>query len=115
MSESALRVFSIQKLDDLLGIRSEVRNIGSISDVSDDVDYEIKRQIHLEERGGRVRNETRSWGSIAKKIVYMPNLPPRTQCGKRPIIKINQCRSSQEIAPRTARANEKFINIRESV
>lgn len=93
MDEGALRVdanISINKPDQPLGIRTEVKNIGSIRGVADAVDYEIKRQIDLVEQGGRVQNETRSWDAISKKTVVMrdkevlqdyrfmpePNLPP---------------------------------------
>lgn len=93
MDEGALRVdanISINKDGDALGIRTEVKNIGSVRGVANAVDYEIKRQIDLVERGGRVHNETRSWDAISKKTVVMrdkevmqdyrfmpePNLPP---------------------------------------
>lgn len=93
MDEGALRVdanISINKRDQPLGIRTEVKNIGSVRGVADAVDYEISRQIDLVERGGSVQNETRSWDAIAKKTVVMrdkevlqdyrfmpePNLPP---------------------------------------
>ncbi len=93
MDEGALRVdanISINKPGDPLGIRTEVKNIGSIRGVADAVDYEIERQIELVERGGRVHNETRNWDAMGKKTVVMrdkevlqdyrfmpePNLPP---------------------------------------
>lgn len=93
MNEGALRVdanISINKPDEPLGIRTEVKNIGSVRGVANAVDYEIKRQIDLVERGGRVQNETRSWDALSKKTVVMrdkeivqdyrfmpePNLPP---------------------------------------
>lgn len=93
MNEGALRVdanISINKDGDALGARTEVKNISSIRDIANAVDYEIKRQIDLVERGGRVRNETRSWDAISKITVAMrdkevlqdyrfmpePNLPP---------------------------------------
>lgn len=93
MAEGALRVdanISINKHEEPLGIRTEVKNIGSAVAVKDAVNYEIKRQIDLVERGGVIQSETRSWDAIAKKTVVMrdkevlhdyrfmpePNLPP---------------------------------------
>lgn len=93
MNEGALRVdanISINKLGEPLGIRTEVKNIGSIRGVAKAVDYEIQRQIRLVEQGGSVKNETRSWDAISNKTVVMrdkevlqdyrfmpePNLPP---------------------------------------
>lgn len=93
MEEGALRVdanISINKPGEPLGIRTEVKNIGSVRGVANAVDYEIKRQIDLVEGGGIVRNETRSWDALSKRTVVMrdkevlqdyrfmpePNLPP---------------------------------------
>ncbi|KAG4071605.1 hypothetical protein HA402_011759 [Bradysia odoriphaga] len=93
MNEGALRVdanISINRHGDPLGVRTEVKNIGSVRGVAHAVDYEIQRQIDLVESGGRVHNETRSWDALSKKTVVMrdkevlqdyrfmpePNLPP---------------------------------------
>lgn len=126
MSEGALRVdanISIHKPDDPLGIRTEVKNIGSIGDVADAVDYEIQRQIELVERGGTVRKETRSWDSVAKKTVFMrdkdvqhdyrfmpePNLPPlRLNVGddqSSKLINVEAIRKSQPELPEQTRNN----------
>lgn len=93
MEEGALRVdanVSINKENEPLGIRTEVKNIGSIRGVADSITYEIHRQISLVEAGGIVSNETRSWDAINGKTIPMrdkevlqdyrfmpePNLPP---------------------------------------
>ncbi|KAK4876724.1 hypothetical protein RN001_009230 [Aquatica leii] len=93
MEEGALRVdanVSIHKPNDSLGVRTEIKNIGSVRAVAGAITYEIKRQIAVLERGGTITNETRSWNSISKVTVPMrdkeekqdyrympePNLPP---------------------------------------
>lgn len=93
MEEGALRVdanVSIHKENEPFGIRTEVKNIGSIRGVADSITYEISRQIALVELGDRVKNETRSWDAMTGKTVLMrdkevlqdyrfmpePNLPP---------------------------------------
>ncbi|KAJ6640571.1 Glutamyl-tRNA(Gln) amidotransferase subunit B, mitochondrial [Pseudolycoriella hygida] len=93
MDKGALRVdanISINKPGEPLGVRTEVKNIGSVRGVANAVDYEIKRQIDIKERGGQIQNETRSWDAITNKTVAMrdkevlqdyrfmpePNLPP---------------------------------------
>lgn len=93
MEEGALRVdanVSINKPNEPLGTRTEVKNIGSIRGVADSITYEIHRQIELVNAGGIVTNETRSWDAINAKTIPMrdkevlqdyrfmpePNLPP---------------------------------------
>lgn len=93
MNEGALRVdanISINRPGEPLGIRTEVKNIGSVRCIAGAVDYEIRRQIDLMENGGKVKNETRSWDASSNKTVAMrdkevlqdyrfmpePNLPP---------------------------------------
>ncbi|KAG8318740.1 hypothetical protein J6590_106762 [Homalodisca vitripennis] len=64
MEEGGLRVdanVSVHRRDTPLGVRSEVKNIGSIRSVARAVDYEIQRQITLLQGGGQVINETRAW------------------------------------------------------
>ncbi|GLV42651.1 Glutamyl-tRNA amidotransferase subunit B [Carabus blaptoides fortunei] len=93
MEEGALRVdanVSVNRPGEPLGIRSEVKNIGSIRGVASAVKYEIQRQITELEAGGRILNETRAWDAQQKVTIAMrdkevvqdyrympePNLPP---------------------------------------
>ncbi|XP_017778483.1 PREDICTED: glutamyl-tRNA(Gln) amidotransferase subunit B, mitochondrial [Nicrophorus vespilloides] len=93
MEEGALRVdanISIHKPGEPLGVRTEVKNIGSIRGVAGAIKYEIKRQIKVLESGGRIVNETRAWEATSKTTLPMrdkeqqqdyrympePNLPP---------------------------------------
>lgn len=74
MEEGALRVdanISIHKEGEPLGIRTEVKNIGSVRGVADAISFEIERQIDLVAAGGVVHNETRSWDAIDKRTIPM--------------------------------------------
>lgn len=75
---------------DKLGTRTEVKNLNSFRSVERAVEYEIKRQIKLLEKGEQVIQETRGWndatgettGQRSKEVAadyrYMPepDLPP---------------------------------------
>ncbi|XP_057662674.1 glutamyl-tRNA(Gln) amidotransferase subunit B, mitochondrial [Diorhabda carinulata] len=93
MEEGALRVdanVSIHKESEPLGVRTEIKNIGSVRGVAGAVSYEIRRQIKLKEAGQTITNETRAWDASSKTTVAMrdkeveqdyrympePNLPP---------------------------------------
>ncbi|KAF5303968.1 hypothetical protein FQA39_LY01753 [Lamprigera yunnana] len=93
MEEGALRVdanVSVHKSGDPLGVRTEIKNIGSVRAVAGAINYEVQRQIALLEEGKSVINETRSWSAASKITVAMrdkeekqdyrympePNLPP---------------------------------------
>lgn len=74
MEEGALRVdanISIHHEGDPLGVRTEVKNIGSVRGVSDAVTFEIERQIAVANAGGVIHNETRSWDAVEKRTVTM--------------------------------------------
>lgn len=92
-SEGALRVdanISIHQEGDPLGVRTEVKNIGSIRSISQAITYEINRQLELVADGHVVTNETRSWDAENRRTIAMrdkevlqdyrfmpePNLPP---------------------------------------
>lgn len=62
---------SINKLGEPLGIRTEIKNIGSVRAVANAINYEIKRQINEREKGNFIVNETRAWNSIKNKTVSM--------------------------------------------
>lgn len=73
-TEGALRVdanVSVSKPNAPLGVRTELKNIGSISAINRAIDYEIKRQISIVETGGQIFNETRAWDTIDKKTILL--------------------------------------------
>lgn len=73
-----------------LGTRTEVKNLNSFRSVERAVEYEVKRQIKLLEKGEKVKQETRGWSDAtgettaqrsketAQDYRYMPepDLPP---------------------------------------
>lgn len=50
---------------DQLGIRTEVKNLNSFRNVERVVEYEVKRQIKLLEKGEKVIQETRGWNDAS--------------------------------------------------
>jgi len=52
---------SVSKDVNILGTRSETKNLNSFKSVEKAVDYEVKRQIKLLDEGGKVLQETRGW------------------------------------------------------
>ncbi|KYN13001.1 putative glutamyl-tRNA(Gln) amidotransferase subunit B, mitochondrial [Trachymyrmex cornetzi] len=92
MEEGALRVDANVSVSnrDSLGIRTEIKNIGSVRAVAAAIRYEINRHISILEVGDKIFNETRAWDAVNKKTVpmrekedkedyrFMPetNLPP---------------------------------------
>ncbi|XP_034441963.1 glutamyl-tRNA(Gln) amidotransferase subunit B, mitochondrial [Hippoglossus hippoglossus] len=93
MSEGQMRVdanVSVHTPGEPLGVRTEVKNINSIRFLARAIDYEIRRQIDVLQRGGRVQSETRAYDSKSGETVPMrdkeglqdyrfmpePNLPP---------------------------------------
>ncbi|KAH8388636.1 hypothetical protein KR093_011744 [Drosophila rubida] len=93
MEEGALRVdanISIHQEGEPFGVRTEVKNIGSVRSISQAISYEINRQLELVADGGVVTNETRNWDAENRRTVAMrdkevlqdyrfmpePNLPP---------------------------------------
>lgn len=60
---------SVSKDSEVMGTRSETKNLNSFKSVERAVDYEIKRQIELLEKGGEVVQETRGWLDDKQKTV----------------------------------------------
>jgi len=53
--------------NDKLGVRTEVKNLNSFKSVEAAVEYEVKRQIELLEKGEAVVQETRGWDELKQK------------------------------------------------
>src|SRR3989344_5094823 len=53
--------------DDKLGTRSETKNLNSFKSVEKAVEYEVKRQIELLEKGQPIVQETRGWDDAKQK------------------------------------------------
>ncbi|HAS95150.1 TPA: Asp-tRNA(Asn)/Glu-tRNA(Gln) amidotransferase subunit GatB [Candidatus Wolfebacteria bacterium] len=92
MEKGQMRVeanISVSK-DETLGTKVEVKNLNSFRAVSDSIDFEIKRQSELLERGEQVVQSTRGWDEKKKETVLQrlkeqahdyryfpePDLPP---------------------------------------
>ncbi|MCA9328208.1 Asp-tRNA(Asn)/Glu-tRNA(Gln) amidotransferase subunit GatB, partial [Candidatus Saccharibacteria bacterium] len=60
---------SVSKDPNKFGTRSETKNLNSFKSVERAVDYEIKRQIELLEKGQEVVQETRGWLDDKQKTV----------------------------------------------
>lgn len=56
---------------DSLGVRTEIKNIGSVRSVAAAIKYEINRHISILEAGDEMFNETRAWDGVNKKTVPM--------------------------------------------
>lgn len=57
--------------DETLGVRSEIKNIGSISNIGEAIDYEVNRKIEALEKGKKLDFETRKFDSDTKTTVFM--------------------------------------------
>ncbi len=58
---------SVNKDPNLLGLRTETKNLNSFRAVEKAVEYEIKRQIELIEKGQIIVQETRGWDDAKQK------------------------------------------------
>ena len=61
---------------DKLGVRSEIKNIGSISNIGDAIDYEIERQINAIKNGETLFEDTRRFDSSNNSTVFMRRKEP---------------------------------------
>lgn len=57
--------------DDKLGVRTEIKNIGSPRAVAAAVKYEINRHISVLDAGDEIFNETRAWDTEGKRTILM--------------------------------------------
>ncbi len=55
--------------DDTLGTRAEVKNLNSFNSVFQAINYEIKRQTEILDKGETVHQETRGWDDAKQKSV----------------------------------------------
>lgn len=54
-----------------MGVRTEIKNIGSVRAVAAAIKYEINRQISILEAGNEIFNETRAWDAVNKITIPM--------------------------------------------
>lgn len=54
-----------------LGVRTEIKNIGTVRAVAAAVQYEINRHISILEAGDEMFNETRAWDAVNKRTIPM--------------------------------------------
>jgi len=72
MEKGSIRIdanISIKKNKKRLKNKIEVKNINSIKNVKNSIDYEIKRQIKIIEKGGKIQSETRNYNIKKRKTI----------------------------------------------
>ena len=78
IEEGSLRCdvnISVSK-DSALGVRSEIKNIGSISNIGEAIDYEILRQVKLLENGAVLKEDTRKYDANTGQTIFMRKKEP---------------------------------------
>ncbi len=61
---------SVSKTEEL-GVRSEIKNIGSISNIEKAINYEVKRQSTLLEKGEKLLPDTRKYDEKTESTIFM--------------------------------------------
>ena len=116
---------SVSKDIKKLGIRSETKNLNSFRSVEKTVEYEIKRQIQLLEKGGVVVQETRGWDEAKQKTFSQrskedahdyryfpdPDIPPVVLDDKY----INKIKNSMPVMPAVLRDKMAHLGLDDSV
>lgn len=65
-----------------LGVRTEVKNIGSVRGTARAIDFEVQRQKHILQGGRTVANETRAWDAERDCTVAMRDKEETQVCLK---------------------------------
>jgi aspartyl-tRNA(Asn)/glutamyl-tRNA(Gln) amidotransferase subunit B len=116
---------SVSKDPKVLGTRSETKNLNSFKSVEKTVEYEIKRQIELLNKGGKVVQETRGFDDAKQKTFSQrtkedshdyryfpePDIPPV-------LIKpetVEAIKKQMPVLPDELRGNLKHLNLDSSV
>ncbi len=108
-----------------LGVRTETKNLNSFRAVQGAVEYEIKRQIELLEKGQSIVQETRGWEDATQRTFSQrskedahdyryfpdPDLPPVVLDDKF----INQVEKSMPVMPGVLRGKLAKLNLDDSV
>lgn len=116
---------SVSKEPDKLGVRSETKNLNSFKSVEKAVDFEIKRQIELLNRGKIVVQETRGFDDAKQKTFSQrskedahdyryfpePDLPPVIITQK----EISEIERNMPVLPSELRTKLKHLNLDSSV
>ncbi|HYM32894.1 MAG TPA: Asp-tRNA(Asn)/Glu-tRNA(Gln) amidotransferase subunit GatB [Candidatus Cybelea sp.] len=74
MDEGSMRAdvnVSVRKIGAPLGTRCEIKNVNSVRFVKQAVEYESRRQVHVIESGGTVKQETRLFDPAKGETRYM--------------------------------------------